>query len=669
MGTPHSVNQGTTSAGGVCPQCGKDVDPLRAGAVSIADGRIIHYCSSACREAHLNRGAVLSNDNLEDSRSASVFVNHKKGKERKSKNASVTENSAFVVDRPDGSKNTFNPWMLFKFVRPILVEIICLVCFLVGTIVLPVSSLNGYMHPVVATGGVLFSLIMGFLRERRRGVLRLLEIGALPLASFGLIVVGVLGYPQKTAIVFALALLIMERLGRLIELIGRRRSKIFDVIAGMGASLPASEWRDNSTITAWLRRLTIVLEWLRIPLAIAASVGLWLWAGVDVSAAIIAGATVLVALNPRVLRMTTGDAYLATALKLAQDSIVIRDAHAINKLGISRVALFMTRRVLVAPTVKVLDWKIVGESDESRVISALWALESVAKGRFAEAIRHFISDKFGAGSESIEAQVVSGVGLKGDTAFGRVLCGTRTLLLEDLISTAEHEEWANNVQESGRRAFFVALNGCLEAVFTVEEEPLDGVLEMTRGLSLLGMDSSMITSAEVETALSLGGRLGIDNVRFGLSESALNKVLSDMTSSGDTVLLVGNGAAFEESVRTATSSICLRSDDDSQAGVNARMSEPDSMVKIVAAARGTLQSVRINVTAAFITMVLGAGLAGSWHYASTVAVVGALGNLSCAFSTFNGPYPLLRKALRRLKRYVSIVQRILGIKRTQITKR
>ncbi|MBN2803461.1 MAG: hypothetical protein JXR91_10225, partial [Deltaproteobacteria bacterium] len=41
----------------MCPNCNSGVDPLRAAAVSIIDGKIVHFCSSSCREKYLHRSS------------------------------------------------------------------------------------------------------------------------------------------------------------------------------------------------------------------------------------------------------------------------------------------------------------------------------------------------------------------------------------------------------------------------------------------------------------------------------------------------------------------------------------------------------------------------------------------------------------------------------------
>ncbi|MEO6575713.1 MAG: hypothetical protein ABIP89_17815, partial [Polyangiaceae bacterium] len=51
-----TARQGSPSRpGAVCPSCGKELDPLRAGQVSIEGERFVYFCDQACKIAHVGR--------------------------------------------------------------------------------------------------------------------------------------------------------------------------------------------------------------------------------------------------------------------------------------------------------------------------------------------------------------------------------------------------------------------------------------------------------------------------------------------------------------------------------------------------------------------------------------------------------------------------------------
>lgn len=542
---------------------------------------------------------------------------------------------------------------------PVLVEIGIIAAAGSAVFLAPGDALGSLLLPGISALVAVAAMATGLVRERRSGIGRMVDSASAPIAALAIAGAQVLEGGGRLLPVLALALLAVERLGRLLEMAGRARSGVLDVILGAGPSLLASEWRDNSVPAARVRRVAIFLEWARFPLAAGTAFLAWTAGSEQAGPSVLAGAVTLMALNPRVLRMTTGDAHLTVALEAARRGVVIRDAHAVHRVGTTRVVLFMARRTLLEKDLEVVDWQVVDGGEERRVAAALWEAESGLEGRFAAAITGFLSRRYPAGRGPVEAEAVPGKGIKADTSEGRIVCGTREVVMDEGLSTAPWEEWAAEVEKTGRRAFFVALDGAMAAIFAVEEKPIPGVVEVMRELAIMGFDPAITTTAEVDAATALGARMGIDYIVFDSREEDLDSVLHGISASGERVLLVGKGRAFEENLRTATAAMALGSEGHSMAGVDARGGRLDSVVRILASARSARRSVVANLAVALVALGIGVGLATNWHYAQAVVLTGALASLSSAFSTYNGPYrtvgrirAILRKGVARMKRFL-----------------
>lgn len=644
-----------------CPECGKPVDPLRAGAVSIVSGRIVHFCSAACREAHVRPAEEPEVDEQEGAGGGTPPLPAD----------GVEPKTEPETDAAPGRERTANPqtFPTPSVVLPptaVLVDgigILVLVGVGIAVAVLPRGWLTGWPIPGLAGLACLGALALDVIGSRRQGAARIVESTAIPLAALALVAVSALGAGARLPAAFAAALLLVERAGRLVELVGRARSGIADVLGGAPPLLLASEWRDNSVVAARIRGVTLVFEWARFPFAALAGFGIWLLGG-GTASALLGGATALVALNTRALRMATGDAHLSVALSAARRGVVTRDAHAVDRVGASRMILFMTARSLVRPRVRIVDWQWFGEIEEGSLLAALAGVEGRAAGRIAEAVVEFVATRGVVQRDVGAVEPRPGAGLAAETPYGAMLCGSRGLMLAEGVSTAEHESWARGVEQTGRRAVFVALEGRIVGMFAVEEEPLAGAAEVARGLSSQGLEPAMITTAEVDAAHALGARLEIENVRFETGEERLASLLPDITGTGDTVLLVGHGPAFEQNLRSATAGLALGSREPTMAGVDARKRGVDEVLRIVTAARGARRSVRLNLVAAISAAAAGLALAATWHSPVVAAFAGALGCGASALATVNGPYPLLEGVAQRLKRLYARGLRLVGIKRT-----
>ncbi len=641
---------------GQCPHCGTRVDPLRAGAVSIVQGQIAHFCSPTCRELYLKREIAPPRKPNESARSSES----EKGSEEPSSSAEVTSTE------PE-EKHPVPVWGgleigKLRLALPYLIELCAFILTVVALGLIPSRVLGGFLVPSIATAAVLVHLVMSILRERRGGFARIVESTTVPIAAAILVVIAAWGDLAKVPSMCAVGLLAAERMGRFIEILGRRRSGILDVIAGKSPTLLADEWRDNSITAARIRRVTIVLEWARFPVAVLIGLLVWLSAGSPI-VALLAGAIALAGINPRALRMATGDVHMAVALSAVNKGIVIRDAHAVQRVASARVVLFLARRSLFLPTIKVVNWQTVEGEDEKEVMLALASLESRVDGRFAKAVLEFAKGMGSPSLEEMEVSVIPGKGVVGETSRGRLVCGTRGLLLDESIFTARYEDWAANVEKSGRRALFVVLDDRIVAMFGVEEEPAQKAMEQMRRLMLIGLDPAMVTSAEVDSAMAMGVRLGIENVKFETTEDDLDALIEEINATGDRVLLVGHGRAFETCLRSAEAGIAMGSSDSSMAGIDARQQGLEEVVDVISSIRAARASVAFNLVTATIAVMMGLGLASSWHYPYAVIVAGAFGFLSCALSTFNGPFVGIAKMKKASGVIYGRLRSILGLGR------
>jgi hypothetical protein len=644
------VAQSPTDKPSSCPRCGKPVDPLRAGAVSIVGGRIVYFCSAVCRETHLRRDVERPDVDGEPP-------------------AAADEERAVepeVAEEPTTAPSAAVPQPVRPLPRRWLVQVV-VAGLLVGAVIalglVHRAWLGGMLLPGLAGLVALAALAVGIVGAHRLGPARIVEAAAIPLAAGAMVAVAMLEPDPRLPAMLAVLLVLGERAGRLLELAGRSRSGVADVLGGSPPLLLASEWRDNSLIAARIRQVTLALEWGRLPLAALIGFAVWLFAAAPISGALLAAATALVAINTRALRMVTGDAHLSVALAAARRGAVLRDAHAVSRIGAARVILFMTKRVLVSQRIEIVDWQVVEGVDEGAVLAALAGVESRTEGRIAAAITEYTSSLGTAPRDVDELVVRPGIGVSGQTQHGRLLCGGRAHLLAENVSTAEHEPWAAAVERSGRRALFVALGGRVVAMFGVEEEPVAEAREVARGLSSLGLEPTMITTAEVDAAQALGDRLEIENVRFETGEERLGAVLAEITGCGDTVLLVGHGPAFEESLRLATAGFALGSDEPTMAGVDARKLGIGEVLRVVRAARDARRSVVLNLVAAIAAAMVGIALSTGWHAPAVVVFAGILGFLASALSTFNGPYPLLEGFAGRINRLYGRFLKLVGLKR------
>lgn len=659
-----------------CPHCGKDVDPLRAPAVSVIAGKIAHFCSPSCREQHLQRDTVSpppasagsetpeGDTSPETPQSSAPAARSDKDKwaTEQSEGPRVSQGNA-----PPPSNLEIRPFqprrlrglVRFSFLKTDLISLALRCLLLIIALAAPYfSGKNQIITPLLVGLGALGIGIQSGFRHRRRGLAIVAEHIATPLAAVAVLLSALGSTSSWDASIVAASLLLTEGIGRILEMAGRMRSGVEQVIEGTNSTALSSAWRDNSPLAASLRRFSLFLDWARFPLAAAAGLFVYFVYDHSLASALIGTSTALIALGPRAIRLSTGDAHLSAALLASARGIIIRDAHVLDKLAGSRLVLFMASRSLFRRKASVVDWSMENQSARELALRALGSLEYKEKGRIPQAISAYVESCGVQFSPADEVTKIKGKGLLGDTEVGPALAGNRMLLLENGISTALLEDKAKIIEKSGRRALFLAVNGAATAVFGLEETPKRGTETIALKLKSLGFEPILMTSSEIVPAQSIGARLGIDSVRFGVRDEQVGELIGALSQTGEQTTLVGNGPSFEEHLGAASASIAVGGETNTtQAGVDARQVEIDSLPWLFKVAKRAKISAEANLVLSSSVMTVGMALALGWFSPYTVVFAAALAFGASALNTVNGPYRRLDNFLSKTSAFTTSIRK------------
>lgn len=635
----------------ICPCCAEEVDPLRAAAVSIVDGKIAYFCSSGCRETFLHRDMPPSDSGTIDE----AVGERPEAGESENSFASATAASRSpgraVITRsvksPEFELSGSTPRR-----SPLWMHFIEMSLLLGALAVIALARYGGYpiLTIFISTGAsIALSLGIGIFRERRNGAVTIVNSLAYPVTS--LMLLGS-GYFDRSSLFFsacvATGILLIRSTGRILETAVRHHNGVLDVLTGVSPLLKSSDWRDNSKIALRLRKSAMFIEWARIPVGLASGGALYLGRNASIVDALMTAAVFIVVLEPRLLRMVTGDAHLKSAIFVRQLGGRIRDANAIGQLGEAKVALMDASYLLTGRDVRVVDWRQISGTNNEQILKGLYAAESSVANRFSRAIVAFCRESGVKSVESAKAELSEGKGISAVTAFGRLHCGSRMFMLENGISTGEGEEHAHSIEESGRRALFVALDHSLVAAFGIDEQIRPGVEAAVKRMSFMGIEPVMLTSAEREAAQAMGRRLGIDHVLPECSEDRFESLLNEYKTAHVAVIFMGQGSGFEENVRHAACSVAVGDDSDavSLADVDMRKHTLSEFVSVMEWAIAARRSIRISL---FLTLLLyGVGIcfAAGWYSYLMVVILAGVATLIAFGNTLSGPWPAIQNISR-----------------------
>ena len=641
----------------VCPGCQKKVDPLRAPAVSVVNGRITHFCSAACREQFL-RGSKDGTGSKDDTGSEPP----RKPKVEAKETPSSTEKEKEVLESVSQTEDV-TPLPVkqkkkrircskgrSRLLRHQLIDLALATVVFLSAFIAP-FFLEKLPFLIVTAGTMVVLVAYRIIREPPSGIARILESAAIPLAAGSLLTITMFGLPIEELAVAATAILFAESVGRFLALLGRRRTRIVGVIEETENIPISTAWQDNAPFAVSIHKISQLLEWFRYPMAVLVGAAVYFFGAGSPVEIILAGATTLVAINPRTMRMPTGDAHLSAAIVAAERGIKVRDGHALAQVAQSRIVLFSSQVSLLEEDVSVVDWKLAEYANENKVLQALATLESTTENRIARAIVRFMESKAVHPGAVENLRHFPGQGLTGETPWGFSVCGARDLLLDHEISVALLEEHAGTIEDSGRRALFVALDNRLVGVFGIEENPVQGAKEAVRQLVQSELEPAMMTSAEVKAAHGMGKRLGIEHVIFERGQEEFDETLAEMADRGETVVVVGRDIDLHENQRSTVAVIALGDPGDTQASVNTEHFDISFVPFILELTRRSRLSSIINFTACVSLVIVGIALAAGWFSAWIVLFVASLNFAVQAFCTWNAPYPLIDKAVNSIRRF------------------
>jgi Cu+-exporting ATPase len=139
-------------------------------------------------------------------------------------------------------------------------------------------------------------------------------------------------------------------------------------------------------------------------------------------------------------------------------------------------------------------------------------------------------------------EALRGKGVQGTVVGKSVLVGSRVLLEEHGVDVATLEDEMLRLEDEGKTAMLVAIDGELLGLLAVADTLKDDAIAAVRELRELGLQTAMITGDNPRTARAIALQVGIDHVLAEvLPEDKLLEVQRLQTETDGLVAMVGDG--------------------------------------------------------------------------------------------------------------------------------
>ena len=369
-------------------------------------------------------------------------------------------------------------------------------------------------------------------------------------------------------------------------------------------ALVAKAQRSRAPIQALADRVAGVFVPAVVAIAVLAAIG-WVAAGPSpaLAYALSAAVSVLIIACPCALGLATPMSIMVAAGRGAQVGVLVRDAEALERLAKADLLVVDKTGTLTEGRPTVTDVIPLGAADRERLLALAAALERSTQHPLAEAI---VDTAEAAGVpylEASEVESVTGRGIRGRVAGHTVALGNEAMMQALGIALGDQLGRAAELEDAGKTAMFVAVDGVLSGVIGVADRVRETAPEAMRALEAMDLRVVMATGDSPRVAGIVAGALGIDEVHAALGPEEKGALVERFRRQGRTVAMAGDGVNDAPALALADVGIAIGTGADiamESAGITLVKGDLRGIVRARRLARATMGNVRQNLFLAFV---------------------------------------------------------------------
>jgi Cu+-exporting ATPase len=213
---------------------------------------------------------------------------------------------------------------------------------------------------------------------------------------------------------------------------------------------------------------------------------------------------------------------------------------------------------------------------------------------------------------------VTAGGVLGTVADRPVMIGKPEFLRNEKITGLEPLETAAvSLQEEGKTAMFVAIDGKPAGILAVADPIKSTTAEAIRDLHALGLKVVMLTGDNRRTAAAVAKQLGLDAVEAEIEPAGKVAHVKKLRAEGKHVAMAGDGINDAPALSEAEVGIAMGTGTDvamHSAGITLVKGDLRGIAKAIRLSRATMRNIRQNLGFAFLYNTLGIPVAAGVLY-------------------------------------------------------
>ncbi|MCA9212561.1 MAG: heavy metal translocating P-type ATPase, partial [Planctomycetales bacterium] len=392
-----------------------------------------------------------------------------------------------------------------------------------------------------------------------------------------------------------------------------------DTLLGQIVNMVAEAQRSRAPIQGLADKVAGIF----VPVVLAVSTLtfiIWIWVGPEprLAHAIINAVAVLIIACPCALGLATPMSIMVGVGRGAQEGVLVKNAESLENLEKVDTLVVDKTGTLTEGKPRLLDVLPLDGFDANTFLRLAASLEQNSEHPLAAAIVLGAKERNITFDDVNDFRSVTAGGVAGTVNGQTVMVGKPNFLRNEKITGLEPlERTAMNLQEDGKTAVFVAIDGKPAGILALADPIKASTVEAIAELHNLGLKLVMLTGDNRRTAAAVAGQLGLDEVEAQIEPAGKAAYVKKLRTDGRHVAMAGDGINDAPALSEADVGIAMGTGTDvaiQSAGITLVSGDLRGIAKAVRLSRATMWNIRQNLIFAFIYNALGIPVAAGVLY-------------------------------------------------------
>jgi Cu+-exporting ATPase len=241
---------------------------------------------------------------------------------------------------------------------------------------------------------------------------------------------------------------------------------------------------------------------------------------------------------------------------------------------------------------------IVESMEEESFLRLVGSAEKSSEHPLAEAIVDGIKAKGILLTDVGQFEAIPGFGIRATVEGNELLIGTRKLMSQYNISVSDAYSQMNELENAGKTAMLVAINGEYAGLVAVADTIKDTSKDAVARLKKMGIEVIMVTGDNERTAKAIAHEVGIDLVRAEVLPEGKADVVKQLQAEGRKVAMAGDGINDAPALATADIGIAMGTGTDvamEAADITLMRGDLTSIPDAVLMSKKTMRNIKQNL--------------------------------------------------------------------------